>query len=173
MGEADAHQAVADAGPLIHLDEVGRPEPWELFASVVVPSPVVEELRSRPEAPGAGTVRDDPFQTAPLTGEDKRQAETWSHDYDIGLTDAAVLAVADHRNVDLVLTDDLDLRDACHLTGVRPVGSVGLVLRAARTDRLGIDEAEDALDALLTESSLFLVPSLVVKAKRALRDALG
>lgn len=161
--------AVADAGPLIHLEEVGQERTLGVFSSILVPGPVADEVLAKPGAHGSRALSLPPMKRVALRASEKAMAEDHSLRFDLALIDAAVLAVATQRRAPLLLTDDLDLRDAARSVGVRPVGSIGIVLRAARGGLLDADDAEKALDGFLGRSSLFITPSLIDEAKRALR----
>lgn len=160
----------ADAGPIIHLEEIQRREPWGLFDGALVPEPVAAELLQAPEKPGAALVKKPSFDPVPVDREVQDVATMFAMRHEISFADGTVLAVALRDEVELVATDDLDLRDAARVEGLQPVGSIGLLLRATREGLLDEDLAREALTALLEASSLFLTPALVDKAQRALSD---
>jgi predicted nucleic acid-binding protein len=60
-------------------------------------------------------------------------------------------------------------RNAARKLGVTPVGSLGIVLRAARLDIVSVDVAERYLVALGEDTTLFTTPALIETALRALR----
>lgn len=160
--------AVADAGPLLHLAEIDRVEPLRMFRSVLVPDPVAREVRGHTFQERLAPLR-AVLERATPNGVEWRLAERWMRMYSLGPVDALVLAMARCRGIGVVLTDDLDLREAAHHAGVRPVGTVGLLVRAATDGVLSAAEGVAALDALWARSSLFLTRPLVEEAKRALK----
>lgn len=151
--------AVADAGPLIHLDEVELAAALGLFPTVLVPPQVAAEIKMRPQGPGnAALARCDP------------SSPTGATPHPIGSLSAAdVAAIQLAREHDgALLTDDLDLRDAAHLAGVHVVGTIGIIVRAGRVGAVPRERARTALGSLLSESTLFITPKLVHEAKQAL-----
>lgn len=163
-------RACVDAGPVIHLEEIQRREPWGLFDELLLPEPVAEEVLRDPEGPGAALVEKPSFDRVPVDGRLSDVAGMLAMRHEVSFADGTVLAVALRDEIGLVLTDDLDLRDAAQVEGLQPVGSIGLLLRAAKEGLLDESLAREALTALGEDSSLFLTPGLVEKAQRALAD---
>lgn len=161
--------AVADAGPFIHLAEIGAEDAFRIFARVLVPEPVARELRTRPGGPGAALLARAPSRVIDLSATENQACEQHSLRYEVSLVDASVLAVARARNFGIVATDDLQLRDAAKQMGLQPVGTIGILLRAASRGIVKRAAAEGALDAILTRSSLFVTRELVEEARSALR----
>ena len=59
---------------------------------------------------------------------------------------------------------------AAKAAGIRPVGSLGIVVRAFHLGRIPLPEAEDALDQLYTASTLFVTRAIVELAVEQLRS---
>ena len=75
-----------------------------------------------------------------------------------------------HRDaLPLLLTDDLAVREATERQGVRPVGSLGIIVRAYRIGQISLDEAERFLNELHDTSSLFVTRAIVELALKQLR----
>lgn len=160
-------RASVDAGPIIHLEEIQLREPWDLFDELFLPEPVADEVSRQPDEPGAALLKTGGFDIIRI-GERVKDHATWlSIRNEISFADGSVLAVAKQRTVPLVLTDDLDVRDAAKMLGVRPVGTIGLVIRAAKHSLLSRAEALEKL-SLLEGSSLFVTPDLLDRSKRAI-----
>lgn len=169
-GTPDGPRAVTDTGPLIHLAEIDAGRSLAVFSEVLLPGPVMEELRVRPDGPGTGLAGQPPVQDVDLHRDEKDLAEALSLRFDIGTTDGSVLAMAHTRSVPLILTDDLDVRDAAEALRIRPVGSVGILLRAATVGTMDTGAIDKALTALHETSSLFITRDLVDRAREALRE---
>lgn len=69
------------------------------------------------------------------------------------------------------LTDDLAVRDAAKRMNIRPVGSLGIVVRAYNNQLIEIEEAEALLRKLHERSSLFVTSAVVELALRQLQSA--
>ncbi|MBI3947327.1 MAG: hypothetical protein HY321_15495 [Armatimonadetes bacterium] len=74
------------------------------------------------------------------------------------------LFLCNHLRLPLLLTDDLDARDAAKKLGITPVGSLGIVVRAFRLGELSMAQAERCLRQLHEQSSLFLTSAVVESA---------
>lgn len=79
------------------------------------------------------------------------------------------LSLLDTRDLDLLLNDDLAVRDAVAELGGTPVGSLGIVVRACRQDWIDVDEAERLPRQLHEESTLFVTQALIEIAIDQLR----
>ncbi|MBM4250206.1 MAG: hypothetical protein FJ149_12470 [Euryarchaeota archaeon] len=110
------------------------------------------------------------FEKVPVREADKVSVEYTAHRYTLSIADSSVIQCARAKGLDTILTDDLGLRDVAKSRGLRPAGSIGLVLRACREKTLSKQETLSALDDLLVKSSLFVTPGLINKAKDAVRE---
>ena len=159
-------EAVCDAGPLIHLAEIGRGDCFSVFDRVFVPEPVFHELEDT-AASGSFGRRKRLVRTVRTQKADKVAMEYIALRFSVSVADASVIVVAGSKKKRTVLTDDLDLREVARARGLTPVGSIGILLRAYRWGILTRREALSALDDLMSGSSLFITPSLIKKAKNA------
>ena len=159
-------EAVADAGPLIHLDEIGLGEALHVFRRIVVPHEVADEIRTQPRGPGTSLLRQPHVHVTKASKEELAAADEVRFRR-LSATDRIALVMAQSRDAPL-LTDDLDMRDAAGTLEVRAVGTIGLIVRAATTKLVTRDQARAALDRLLTDSSMFITKALVERAKSAL-----
>ncbi len=63
--------------------------------------------------------------------------------------------------VPLLLTDDLAARGAARKLGIRPVGSLGIIVRSYRLGRVSLSEAQDRIEQLHSVSTLFVTRDLI------------
>jgi len=150
--------AVADAGPLIHLREVGQSNLLDLFRVLCIPGAVWAESVDRTNRP-------------PLNLKNIRRYTIFAGDVDhfvqeYSLSDLHVgerecLCLCNQLDIPVLLTDDLAVRKAARRLGIRPVGSLGIVVRGYKEGMLAYLEAERILIALYEESSLFATRALV------------
>lgn len=159
-------EAVADAGPLIHLDEAGATEALHVFRRITVPAAVADEVRAQPRGPGTRLLRLRHVHVTSAS-RDERAAADALPTRRLSATDRLALVMAQARDAAL-LADDLDVRDAARSLAVTVVGSIGLIVRAVTTKLLTRDEGLAALDRLLTDSSMFITKGLIERAKAAL-----
>lgn len=72
--------------------------------------------------------------------------------------ETAAIAFALKYSGSLLLTDDAAARRACVSVGLAAVGTIGLVLEAARSKRVSVDEALRALEQLPNKGRLHVAP---------------
>ena len=148
-------EAVADTGPVLHLQEIKQLKALAIFNHLVMPNLVAEELRAHAIDPSHLGIRElvitvvvvDKREWSPIVRETNPPA--------IHPADAQVFILAQSSQFQTpVLTDDLALRRRLESQGATVVGSVGVLVRAYTTGHIKRDELESAVDALFTTSSL-------------------
>lgn len=141
--------AVADTGPLIHLDEIGAIDLLSAVDGLLIPQTVYKELK-------AGTV---PPALNDLEYEIV-EADTTELTVDLDPGETAALAVATERSA-VLLTDDLEARDAANDLSIEVHGSIGVIVLAYHRDQLTKPKAAELMRTLQTETSLFITDSVV------------
>ncbi len=150
-------KAASDAGPIIHLNEIGCLDVLKLF-DVVIPLEVESEVQNIEIVFQVKTQR--------LTKKEKNRAAMLIRKYGIDLGESAAIALAEHSGIKLFFTDDLDARLVAKQFNLEPHGSVGILLRAFREGLLTRKNVEKKIEELEAASSLFITHDLVRKAIR-------
>ena len=158
MGHGQVEQAVADAGPLIHLHEVGQIDLLNLFKMLCIPDAVWAESVYRINIPplNLNSVRRHTL----AAGDVDHFVQTHSLS-NLHVGERESLCLCNQLDIPLLLTDDLAVREAARRLCVRPVGSLGIVVRGCKEGVLTYSEAEQNLIALYEESSLFVTQTIV------------
>jgi predicted nucleic acid-binding protein len=169
LGEGDS--AVTDAGPLIHLTEIGCLPLMSIFRSLHITDSVWAETI------GMGRVEETDFLAL---GSVQRHALPRS-DVDrfvqgMGLSDLQegereCLYLCHQMGPPILLTDDLAVREAATRLNVKPVGSLGVVAKAYRLGRISLVDAERHMTNLYDVSSLFVTRAIVDLAVERLRQS--
>jgi len=141
--------AVADAGPLIHLDEIDALHLLAVADELLIPQTVYEELE-------AGTVP----SAFDYIEYELVEAEETELTVDLDPGEIAALAVATERSA-VLLTDDLAARDAAEDITVEVHGSIGVIVLAYTRGELTKSNAAELMRALQTETSLFVTDAVV------------
>jgi predicted nucleic acid-binding protein len=140
---------VADASPLIFLAKIEKliliPR---LFAGeLLVPSSVRDEVLAAPIAPAEALALGAFLASCRVVGvrRPRRFAAALSR------ADSEALTLALRRRADLLLSDERLLRAMARLEGVRPMGTLGVLLRAHRAGMLSATEARTLVETLIRE----------------------
>lgn len=141
--------AIADTGPIIHLDEIDALQLLSVVDTLLIPQTVYEELNVGTVPP---TLNDIEYQLV------EADANRLTVDLDPGET--AALSVASEQSA-VLLTDDLAARDAAESLEVEVHGSIGVIVLAYTRDEITKLKAGDLIRALQTETSLFITDAVV------------
>jgi predicted nucleic acid-binding protein len=151
--------AVPDAGPLIHLAEIGSLELLSTFDTLLVPETVYWEVEAGGVPDGLADVSYE------LVEADGSRVVTEALD----AGERAAIAVAEERGVAL-LTDDFAAREAASDAGVEVHGSIGVIALGYGRGLLDRDEAASLMRALQRETSLFVTEAVVERGIRMLDE---
>jgi len=159
---------VTDTGPLLHLHEVGALHLLAHFGNVQLTPTVWSELqRHAPSFVSSGLPAwlslAQPSVAAML------QASQWVNAQVLHAGEAEALAHARETQVDMFLTDDTAARTMGECLGIHVRGSLGVVLFAAASGHLDKAACLQTLDALETQSTLWMS----AKVKSAARQAVS
>lgn len=161
-----ASAAIADAGPLIHLDELDVLFVLAGFREVLVPEVVaIEATRHRPRwrttAPTVLRIENPPFERA------QHLMSTASLD----LGEAAAFALWENHPDAVLLCDDLAARNHAESIGCSVTGTLGLLLWAGRVGRVDIARTRELVASIPQRTTLHIRPALLTAALRSLDDA--
>ena len=151
---------IADAGPVIHLDELSCLNLLADFGYVIIPEGVYQEVaRHRPLAlasVGNWLVRQSPRQSSPIVN-----ALTPLYSLHVGEQEALHLC-AEFGDC-LLLTDDTAARLAAKSLGIAAHGTLGLLIRAIRRQCLTKTEVLILLREIPQRTSLHIRPALLAE----------
>jgi predicted nucleic acid-binding protein len=152
-------EVVCDAGPLIHLDELGCLDLLADFQTVFVPEQVWQEV----EFHRASALRRSGLElqqvAVVLSENDPLQALVRLFALDLG-EQAALSLMMSHPNA-ILLTDDAAARLTAEILGYQVHGSIGILVRAIRRRQRTGDEVLSILRGLPLQSSLHIRPALL------------
>jgi len=168
---ADEIIAVLDAGPLIHLDELGSLNLLAGYREVLLPDIVEREARQhRPEIqidsiPGLVRVSSQPAAAESMF---ELAAEFGLHAGEL-----AAIAVLKEHHGDCLLSDDAAARALAEAIGFQVRGTVGLILRGWQRKQISKTTARDLLKALPVKSTLHLRPGFLANVLEQINDKTG
>ncbi|QIO25320.1 nucleic acid-binding protein [Haloarcula sp. JP-L23] len=150
--------AVADAGPIIHLAEIESLSVLSAVDELLIPQTVYDELEAGTVPHGLDDISYDVVEADPAA---------LSIELDPGET--AALAIATDRSA-VLLTDDLEARDAAADLNIEVHGSIGIIVLAYTRDRISKSRAIDLMRTLQSETSLFITDAVVERGVELLED---
>ncbi len=143
--------AVADTGPLIHLNEIGAIDVLSAVDGLLIPQTVYEELKAGTVPPALSNLEYELVEAdmTELTG-----------DLNLDPGETVALEVASERSA-ILLTDYLEARDAANDLSIEVHGSIGVIVLAYQREQLTKSKAAELMRALQTETSLFITDSVI------------
>ena len=169
MGAGD-EVAVVDAGPLIHLAETNALHTLRVFSRLHLPQAVWAETVEQDRV-SAGSLTSLPITRHALIAPAVTEFSQTQSLTALQLGEQECLLLCKQLNVPLLLTDDLAARDAANRLNLKPVGSLGVVVRVNRQSIIPLNNAERLLGELYAVNSLFVTRDIVEIAIQQLRTA--
>jgi predicted nucleic acid-binding protein len=159
MATTDSPLVVSDAGPLIHLDELGCLDLLRDLGAILVPRIVwAETLRYRPQL----TIADVPdAKTVDVAAEPSARLLSFSDSLELDVGERASLTLIEGISAKLFLCDDAAARLAAESLGFIVRGTIGIVVRSVRTAARTRQQVLALLRELPQRSSLHLSRQLL------------
>jgi predicted nucleic acid-binding protein len=152
---------ILDAGPLIHLDQLGCLDLLATFPRIYAPQIVWDEaIRHRPLLQ-AGDIPTLSVQPNPDTGSSRLVALIALHDLDEG--EAVALALLEQMGAGIFLTDDAAARIAGDALGCAVHGTLGVLIRGFTHGLRSLVEIHRLLAELPSRSTLHIRRSVLDK----------
>jgi len=156
---------VADAGPLIHLDELHNIHLLETLAPVLVPEAVwLEVMHHRP------TALQSKFLSKQVPTQAGAELEALAKLYTLHLGEIQAIALCNYSPNSRLLTDDTAARMAAKALGIPANGTLGVILRALRLGSLSKSQTIDLLESIPASSSLHIKNSLLAEIINEVRN---
>jgi predicted nucleic acid-binding protein len=157
---APVRTAVLDAGPLIHLDELGCLSLLSDFQELLVPVAVwIEVERHRPTALSAGQIllikQQAPLPSSALFG--------LCEAFNLDRGEQEALAVCSLHPGAVLFTDDAAVRLAAKTVEARAYGTLGILIRAIRRRQLTTAEVVRLLEQIPSQSTLYVRKNLLLE----------
>jgi predicted nucleic acid-binding protein len=150
---------VCDAGPLIHLSELGCLSLLNDFADVLVPEQVWQEVAQyQANALDESTLD---FQKVPVNISSSASFQSLVKSLSLDYGEQAALSLMELNPRSIFLTDDAAARLAAVSLGYQVHGSIGILIRAIRREQKTKDEVLTILRDIPTRSTLFIRSELL------------
>jgi predicted nucleic acid-binding protein len=150
---------VCDAGPLIHLDELACSNLLTQFQQVLVPHQVWLEVKQhRPTALNQPRVV---LHQVSVVISTEISFVTLAQTLGLAIGEQAALSLMKQYPQAILLTDDAAARLAATTLGYQVHGSIGVLLRAIRSQQKTASEIKTILQQIPQLSSLHIRPALL------------
>lgn len=149
---------VTDAGPLIHLDELGEIDLLVDFPRVLVPEAVWDEVTQH--RPGALLPS---FMEKMAAHSSSSELNAIGRLYTLHHGEWQALALCVHFAGSRLLTDDTAARLAAKALNIAASGTIGILLRAMRRGQHDKTQTLALLEAIPTQTSLHIRSSLLAQ----------
>lgn len=153
------YRVVCDAGPIIHLDELGCGNLFQDFKEVLLTEAVWNEIISN--RPSGWNRTDLPFVRKSNYVPVGEELNTLCRVFSLHRGEVSALGIMEKNPGALFLTDDCAARLVAGKMGYNVHGTIGILLRAIRRDILKPSEVLNLLSELPQRSSLYIRNSLL------------
>ena len=168
MGESSAIQVICDAGPLIHLDELGCLDLLADFDPVLVPEAVWQEVaQHRPEALTRETVQ---LSLVSVTLSEQTGFITLLRSFSLDTGEQEALMLMRQWPDAMLLTDDAAARLVAEQIGILVHGTIGVLLRAIRRGLRTPEQVLALFSSLPQKSTLYIRQGLLHTVSARLRQ---
>lgn len=158
MAKTEPAMVVADAGPLIHLDELSALGVLSDFSAILVPDTVWNEVaHHRRQALRQAEIQ----QLHRIQVNPSARVVALSSLYALHNGETEALSLCLESSVNTLLTDDTAARLAAKSLDIVTHGTLGLLVRAARLGHRTSSEVLELLAAVPTQTTLHIRPSLL------------
>lgn len=157
MIESVAPLVICDAGPVIHLDELGCIDLLSSFSRVLIPVAVWQEVqRHRPKALALPCL-----ERTSATKPEPPELEAVAVALSLHTGEWEAIRVALEHPASVLLTDDTAARLAAGNLGIRVHGTIGILVRSVRQGLRTKEAVLKILRSIPISSSLHLKRSLL------------
>jgi predicted nucleic acid-binding protein len=169
---ADSSEAVSNAGPLIHLSEVGGFELLQMFSRLYIPEQIHEDVCIE-GMPGERELRAAGYIEVLKVSSEEREEVRKRLEVKLDEGEVAALALCRRLGDVVFLTDDLAAREVGKQLGLEVHGSAGVIARAYREGLIEWQRAKQSLERLYSVSNLFVTKAIIEEAMRELEAYSG
>lgn len=165
--------AVTDAGPLIHLAEIGCLQILSVFGTLHVPGAVWRETVECGRTAGEDLLKLSKVERHNIAPSDITRFVEKNNLKELHSGECECLYLCRQIGVPVLLTDDLGVRRAAKRLKLVPVGSLGIVAKAHRMGKISKADAQQHILELYDVSSLFVTRVIVEMAIEQLQDPIS
>jgi predicted nucleic acid-binding protein len=169
VGDGKLKAAVVDAGPLIHLAEIGCFRLLRAFSTLWVPHAVWLETAEHKHLFQNDLSKEPNIRQYSVPQSELAQFVRENNLTELHAGERECLYLCRQKGITTLLTDDLAVRDVARRLKLIPVGSLGIVVMAHKRKEISLLDAERYIADLYDVSSLFVTRDIADLAIEQLR----
>jgi predicted nucleic acid-binding protein len=155
---------ISNATPLIYLAKANQLEILKtVVQQIIIPQSVYREV----VVEGKNLGERDAYRVERAISQGwiivQEAKDTYPVEIPIHPGEAEVISLAKEIGLKRVLVDDVKARVACQLAGLRPIGTVGIILMAVKDHKLSFDQFLTTLEDIV-RSGFFLKEEIYLRA---------
>ena len=162
-------RVVIDAGPFIHLNQIGKITLLKRFSSLYTPASVAAEISVTSEIPIRKIQKWKNLRIISVKERNSPEIERTVRNFRLHIGERDVLYIACTLASSVVLTDDLAARSACESLEIEVHGTIGVIAYAFHHKWISLAAAEKSLLLLSNKSSLFITSAIIERAMEELK----
>jgi len=160
---------VCDAGPIIHLDELGCLDLLSDFQEIFLSDTVWKEIKQyRPSALSKTTI---PLIRSPAKLLSNEPLLTMCRIFSLDAGETEALSLMEQIPDAMFLTDDAAARIVAKQLGYNVHGTIGILVRAIRRSQMSLKEVLDILTDIPLKSSLYIRLSLLEDIQKKIKSS--
>ena len=145
---------VSDTGPLIHFSEIGCIKLMSQFKQIFIPDSVRQEYEKHKINIEPDVLFFENIKKISVKSEKRKKFINEHQIEKLHLGETECLYVCRSRLIDVILTDDLAVRDVASKLNITPVGSLGIIVNAYQMKKITLSQTEKHILDLYEVSSL-------------------
>lgn len=163
-------QVVVDAGPFIHLSQINQITLLKKFSILYTPASVISEIGPADKVLIQEIQSWKNLKILHISERTIPEIENIAKKFGLHRGEKDVLFIAHKKTGShIVLTDDLDARNACDNLGIEVHGTIGIIAYAFHNNLISFKEAEESLILLQKRSNLFITFAIIERAIAGLK----
>jgi predicted nucleic acid-binding protein len=159
MVTTEALPVVVDAGPIIHLDELGCLDLLSDLSPAIVPQVVWAEVSLHRRSLKIGMLGG--VEQVSVHGSISDRIKQLNDEFELGAGEVSALVYMSQRACRFLLTDDAAARLAAEQMGWRAHGTIGVIVRSIRRGLRSREQVCDILSGIRQRSSLHIAQAVL------------
>tara|TARA_Y100000310_G_scaffold86973_1_gene83877 strand:+ start:13338 stop:13823 length:486 start_codon:yes stop_codon:yes gene_type:complete len=147
------NEACSDTGPILHLKEINKIELLKIFNKLFISTQIKEELQKY-------NIKDLP-NNIKLHEINKDQVTLIAEKYNLDIGESSIIYLSKSLKIPIILTDDLYAREVSKSLDLKPIGTIGIILRNYREKLTTKEKTIQNLKQLHKNSTLFVTADLI------------